>query len=148
MAPDEPSSRRSEAVSSTRRVRNDHAELQGLSAWLRRFVEHVGAGAATTASLELCVHEVVTNVIDHAFLDDDLHEIVVRLEDHETEIVAIVEDDGAPFDPLTVPPRAKPRTLDEATVRGYGLPILRALAGRLAYERTADRNRFTLAFRK
>ena len=137
-----------EGAATVRRLHNDFGELRGLSTWLRRFADRNGIEVETVASLELCVHEVVTNVIDHAYRDDELHEIVVRLRASADEVVAVVEDDGAAFNPVEAPPRPRPTTLDEATVRGYGIPILRALAQRLEYSRVDGRNHFTVALRR
>ncbi|MBI1848791.1 MAG: ATP-binding protein [Planctomycetes bacterium] len=137
-----------EGATSVRRLHNDFGELRGLSIWLRRFATRNAIDVETVASLELCVHEMVTNVIDHAYHDDELHEIVVRLRASADEVVAAVEDDGEPFNPVEAPPRPRPTTLDEATVRGYGIPILRALAQRLEYSRVDGHNRFSLAVRR
>ena len=58
--------------------------------------------------------------------------------------VLIVEDDGAPFDPLA---RSKPRTdqpLAERAIGGLGIHLVRELAARLTYERSAGKNRIRL----
>jgi anti-sigma regulatory factor (Ser/Thr protein kinase) len=45
-----------------------------------------------------------------------------------------IEDDGAPFDPLAAPPPPAGGSLEEVQLGGLGIPMIRKLAARLAYE--------------
>jgi anti-sigma regulatory factor (Ser/Thr protein kinase) len=58
-----------------------------------------------------------------------------------------VEDGGVPFDPTTVAPRnpVPPASLEDATIGGLGLALVRRFARDLAYQRLANgRNRLGL----
>ena len=131
-----------------RSFRNDDAELRPLSEWFRQFASDNGVAGRRALDFELCLNELVTNVIHYAYADKGRHEIRVALEREGDELRATVEDDGGPFNPLEKEPPAVPLSLDEAGVGGWGIPIVRALADDLSYERRDGQNRLTITSRK
>jgi anti-sigma regulatory factor (Ser/Thr protein kinase) len=139
--------REEDSVRATRSFRNDDAELRPLSEWFREFARASGLSQPRTLDFELCLNELVTNVINYAYADRGWHEIRVFLEHAAGEVRATVEDDGRPFNPLEKEAPRVPESLEEAAIGGWGIPIVRALAGRVVYERSGGRNRLTIAFR-
>jgi anti-sigma regulatory factor (Ser/Thr protein kinase) len=131
-----------------RSFRNDDVELRPLSDWFRGFARENGVARARTLDFELCLNELVTNIIHYAYADRGRHEIRVALEWNGDELRATVEDDGWPFDPLEKEPPAIPSSLEDAGVGGWGISIIRALADDLSYERHDGRNRFTIISRE
>ena len=131
-----------------RTFRNDDEELRPLSEWFRGFARKNRVAAARALDFELCLNELLTNVIHYAYADRGEHEIRVFLEWSRGELRAVVEDDGRPFNPLEKEAPAIPASLDEAGVGGWGIPIVRALADDLSYERRDGRNRFTIVSRE
>jgi anti-sigma regulatory factor (Ser/Thr protein kinase) len=67
-------------------------------------------------------------------------EIVVRLRRRRREVVAEVEDDGRPFDPLQAPPPDLSAPLAERRVGGLGLHFVRNLMDQVSYARVGTRN--------
>lgn len=128
--------------------RNDDAELRPLSEWFRQFASDNGIAGRRALDFELCLNELVTNVIHYAYADKGRHEIRVALERDGDELRATIEDDGAPFNPLEKESPAIPLSLEDAGVGGWGIPIVRALADDLSYERRDGRNRFRIVSRK
>jgi len=131
-----------------RSFRNDDAELRPLSEWFRGFAIRNGIAETRALDFELCLNELVTNVIHYAYADKGRHEIRVALEREGDALRATVEDDGGPFNPLEKESPAVPLSLEDAGVGGWGIPIVRALADDLSYERRDGRNRFTIVSRK
>jgi anti-sigma regulatory factor (Ser/Thr protein kinase) len=127
---------------------NDDAALRPLSDWFREFARNNGITGARALDFELCLNELVTNVIHYAYADRGKHEIRIALEREGEELRATVEDDGRPFNPLEKEPPAIPGSLEEAGVGGWGIPIVRALADGFFYERRDGRNRFTILSRE
>jgi len=128
-------------------IRNDEAELSGMSRWFRDFAAESGIPADHAADLELCLNELATNIIHYAYDGDDDHEIRIALERTPGELRMTIEDDGREFDPLKAALPEPARTLEEARIGGWGIPIVRALADQIAYERRDGKNRVTCAFR-
>jgi anti-sigma regulatory factor (Ser/Thr protein kinase) len=131
-----------------RSFRNDDVELGPLSEWFRCFARENGIADARALDFELCLNEIVTNVIHYAYADRGAHEIRIFLEREGEDLRATVEDDGRPFNPLEKEPPAIPASLEEARVGGWGIPIVRAFADDLSYERRNGRNRLTIISRK
>ncbi len=127
---------------------NDDAALRPLSEWFREFARDNRIEGARVLDFELCLNELVTNVIHYAYADRGAHEIRIFLEREGEELRATVEDDGRPFNPLEKEPPAIPASLDDAGVGGWGIPIVRAFADDLSYEWRDGRNRFTIISRE
>jgi anti-sigma regulatory factor (Ser/Thr protein kinase) len=128
-------------------LRNADPELRRMSLWFRGFAGEVGLPEAKALDVELCLDELVANVVQHAYTDGGEHEITLTLETHDGELLATIEDDGPPFDPRQAPDPERPSSLDDATIGGWGLPIVRAFADEVLYERRAGRNRVTIVAR-
>jgi serine/threonine-protein kinase RsbW len=114
-----------------------------LAPWLDA---EAAAGAwpeAVAFAIGLCLDEVVTNIAMH--VGAPAGEILVELEQDESEIVARVTDRGPAFDPRAEQ-RALPTSLEEAAIGGLGLVLVQRFATALDYERQDGLNRLTLRF--
>jgi anti-sigma regulatory factor (Ser/Thr protein kinase) len=131
----------------SRSFRSDDSELRLLSEWFREFARKNGVSESRALDFELCLNELVTNIVHYAYADRGRHEIRVVLEHEGAEIRATLEDDGKPFNPMEKTPPPVPDSLGEAGIGGWGIPIVRALADRFSYERRDGRNRVTIASR-
>lgn len=119
-------------------------DLERLAAFVDQFGEQNGVGARDLFAVKLALDEVVTNVIRYAHDDAGDHDIVVRLICEGGEVVAEVEDEGRPFDPLQAgaPDLAAP--LEQRPVGGLGIHLARQMTDRLEYRRQGDHNVLTL----
>lgn len=93
--------------------------------------------------LAILVEELVTNALRHGGKFQDLALLLVLQEDGEAVMLKI-EDDGPPFDPLTVPPVTGP---DPETGGGIGLAIVQAWGEEPTYSRNDAGNLLTLTLR-
>lgn len=124
---------------STLRVDADFEAIRAIGPWLREILEPLGAPSADAAgSIELAVHELATNSIDHA----QSAEIVLEAAVVGIFLDVVLSDDGLPFVGRDSP---EPNPT-EPQVRGYGLMIVEALAKTIDYERSAERNQWRVRF--
>ncbi len=123
-------------------------ELARVSAWLDAVARDADLADALVFRLQLCLEEAVSNIIRHGFRGRPARpvEITLRLDPHH--VAADIVDEGAPFDPTQAAGLRRPATLEEATVGGYGLHLLRQYASAAEYRRDQDRNRLTLTFER
>lgn len=77
---------------------------------------------------QLAVHEICTNVIQHAY-GGDAGRFTLRLKADADGFTVRIEDDGIAFDPAAV---SEP-DLDVGQEHGYGLFLVRALTDELHY---------------
>lgn len=122
----------------------DHSAPRAATAWLRS--QALGLSEARFSDAELCVDELVTNVVRYAWPEGETHAVTLSLARSASEVEITLEDDGRPFDPNDAPVPPAPRSLEEAVPGGRGLMLVRAIAPRLRYERRDGRNRTTIAF--
>jgi serine/threonine-protein kinase RsbW len=128
-------------------IRNDDRELSRMSRWFRGFAVDGDISTDRAADLELCLNELVTNIIHHAYEDDREHEIRIALERTPGELRVTIDDDGRPFNLLKSVLPEPSRSLESARIGGWGIPIVRALADHIVHERVDGKNRLTFAFR-
>jgi anti-sigma regulatory factor (Ser/Thr protein kinase) len=129
-------------------LRNSHADLPALGAWVSALLEGLGCGERDRFRIDLVLTEIVTNIIDSAFPDGGAHTIEVSLRS-EGELISIeVVDRGVAFDPVAAKPAALALRLEDASPGGLGLRIVQRYSDSLAYERDGERNRLTLGFRR
>ena len=94
--------------------------------------------------MNVALDEMLSNIIKYGYTDDAIHEIHVRLSVSGPMVVAEIEDDGQPFDPRDAPAPDVDAPLEERTVGGLGIHIVRNLMAELDYARVAGRNRLVM----
>ena len=144
----EPGALRAETTSVSSRIfPADRTAPRAAASWLRSLP--TGLSDTRLADAELCLDELVTNVIRYAWTDTnrpDSHTIHIAVDRTSSELEIVVQDDGRPFDPTAAALPPLPHSLEEATPGGRGLLLVRSIAPRLAYERRDGVNRVTMAF--
>ena len=115
-----------------------------LSAWARELAVRAGLPEEKIDALDLCIIELVTNVVNHGYRGKPGQIRVDLLLGDDTMLV--VTDSAPAFDPLSVPVPIVARTIEEATVGGLGVHLVRSNASRCAYEYQNGRNVFTAWF--
>jgi phosphoserine phosphatase RsbU/P len=119
---------------------NKLSELDRINQTLTEFGSQRGLSDKVLHDLNLALEEILTNVISYAYTDSGEHEIRVRLSVQPGEIEAEVDDDGQPFNPLDVPEPDTTKSLDERTIGGLGIHLVRKIADGLEYKRQGERN--------
>jgi anti-sigma regulatory factor (Ser/Thr protein kinase) len=122
-------------------LRNDLRELGRLYDEVARFATGQGLEADVGHLLHLALEELVTNVIRHGCRPGHVHRIGVRVWCEPAAVLAEVEDDGVPFDPVTRSAAVdvdRPRA--ERAAGGLGLHLVRELMDRFEYERRGEWN--------
>jgi anti-anti-sigma factor len=128
-------------------VPNDLAELERVSRDLEEFGREHGLSAADVSAVNLAVDEVLTNIILYAFPQREDHEIGLRACLQGDCLVVEIEDNGRPFDPLSVPEPPLEATLEDRPVGGLGIHIVRRLMDDMSYRRDETHNVLTLTRR-
>jgi anti-sigma regulatory factor (Ser/Thr protein kinase) len=125
-------------------LRNDLSEIAKLHRELGNFGQKYSLSSKALFELNLILEEVLVNVISYAYADNQLHEIVVRADLRDDELVIDVEDDGRPFNPLQIPPPDLDRPLEQRNVGGLGLFLVRELTSSIEYTRREEKNHLVM----
>ena len=127
-------------------LRNDTAEVARMVNWVDDLVPVLGLSAKTTYALQLCLEELVVNVVSYAFEPDTRHDVRVVLSREGPTLRAEITDDGRPFNPLLQAAPKPPKDLASAEIGGLGIKLVRSFAGSIDYQRRDATNRLTLTF--
>jgi serine/threonine-protein kinase RsbW len=105
-----------------------------------------GIDETTVHSVELAVHEIATNIVDHAYPDDQAGVIETSFAltgGSQRRLTVELSDAGIPFDAAAV----APVNLESPQESGYGLFLAEALMDEVHYERRSGRNIWRLTKR-
>jgi len=98
----------------------------------------------TVAQVQIALDEILVNIADYAYDDDAEHQIHIRFEMIGGCLAAVIEDDGARFNPLETPAPDLGAPLRERRVGGLGIHFVRQLMDEVIYERVGERNRLVI----
>jgi serine/threonine-protein kinase RsbW len=119
---------------------NQLTELERVAHEVEAFGEAHGIAAKLIFNVNVALDEILTNVISYGYPEGGEHVITVRLALKAAELVIEVEDDGRPFNPLTVTPPDLKESPEERPIGGLGLHLVRKMMDRLEYRREQDKN--------
>lgn len=126
-------------------------EARRASEWLESCLLRRGVPQAEAARLTLCMVEVLANVIAHggeAVLEAPTELLLeVNRAPDRGEARVTVSDHGRAFNPLTVPERARPLTLEDAAPGGMGMRLIRRCADAMEYRHEDGLNRLVFTAR-
>jgi len=115
------------------------AALSQLTAWTEGVVQRLALGRQKVYALELCLEEMVANILLHGQLPG--RAVQVRVTIMADPLRLIVEDDGPGFDPTLQPEAEMAAELDNAVIGGRGLALVRRFSVAIGYRREAGCNR-------
>lgn len=121
-------------------VQSDAAQLAVVTQFLREFWRAAELPPAEAAAFELTLEEVFMNVVMHGSPAGREPRIEVSLEFCGGEMILTIEDDGPPFDPLSLPPPDVTASLEERRVGGLGVFLVRQMMDEVSYQRAGKRN--------
>jgi serine/threonine-protein kinase RsbW len=127
-------------------VFSDPAQLPVLTEFLQEFWLANGLPPAEALKFELALEEVFMNVVMHGSRASQPR-VEVRLALSDAEITLVVEDEGPPFDPLSVPPPDPAASLEQRPVGGLGVFLVRQMMDTVEYQRLTSRNRLRMTKR-
>jgi anti-sigma regulatory factor (Ser/Thr protein kinase) len=120
---------------------NDLMEVERLKATIEALSLPWRLAPRTVITLQIALEEVVSNVIRHGFRGRTEHQLIVRIHRRDDGVIAIeVEDNGAPFNPLTTPRPSASAPLDARQPGGLGVLLVLHMMDEVRYERVGERN--------
>jgi serine/threonine-protein kinase RsbW len=119
-------------------------QLPALTQFLRQFWSDAHLLPAQAPAFELALEEVFMNVVLHGSPAGTTPRVEVSLSLRDSELAMTIEDDGPPFDPLTVPPPDLSASLGPRPVGGLGVFLVRQMMDAVSYQRVGSRNQLRL----
>ena len=122
-------------------LRAEHSALAELAHWCADVSARHRLSRESANAVDLCLSELVTNIIDYAYGVDGVSPILVDADYLDGALEITLWDAGPPFNPLErVAPSAN---TDLATVRigGLGIDLVRKFTSKIGYARVGEWNR-------
>ncbi|WP_269538834.1 ATP-binding protein [Cerasicoccus fimbriatus] len=124
---------------------NDLSELEKLATDLESFGEKHDINMAVVHAFNLCLDEIITNIISYGFEDGADHRIDLEMSMEGELVVAQISDNGKAFNPLTDSKDPDLESaLEDREIGGLGIFFLKQMMDELDYERDGDKNRLTM----
>ena len=103
-----------------------------------------GLAADPVNDMHVALDEILSNTLRNGFGDELPHRIEVTLSLDTRILTATIEDDCAPFDPLSVPAPKLQGSLHERRVGGLGIHFVKSLVSEVTYAHVRGRNLLVL----
>jgi anti-sigma regulatory factor (Ser/Thr protein kinase) len=123
------------------------SELKRVAPWIEALASRHGIPESTQFAMNLCLEEVLSNIIRHGYAGQPGHSIGVRFTaPRDNYFVLVVEDQAPPFNPVAAPELPPISAHEDASVGGQGIRLLRRFADALEYQATLSGNRLSIGF--
>lgn len=124
---------------------SDLSELERVAPWVGELAEEHDISAETRFAIELCLEEVLSNIVRHGYRGDRGRAITIDFASADDALVFVVEDGAPHFEPIA-PADAVPESLDTIKPGGQGIRLLYRFAESVKYDRLPEGNRLTIEF--
>ncbi len=132
-------------------VSADLADLEQICQWVDQLGNRWELPHNTLFAIQLCCEEGFSNVARHGSIHKDQdhsesNQVLLKLNLKEDEVNLEIEDQGIPFNPLTMPPPQTPKSIDEVKVGGLGVHLMKKFSSKINYERRGHLNHLSIHF--
>ena len=120
---------------------NSADEAPRMARRVERFLHEKNIDDSIINKILLCVDELITNIIAHAYKEVGEHAVLLESTVSENSIVIEIRDDGVPFNPTT--DTRKPNieeSIEQRAIGGLGIHLVMNLMDEVEYEREGDFN--------
>lgn len=125
-------------------LNNCLSELKVLNQHLNSWGGDIGLQDISIARINICLDELLTNIVSYGFDDEFDHIIKFALNGDNNWVIINIEDDGRPFNPLKKIDPDFPDNVESAKIGGLGILITRKLMDSVSYERKQGINKLTM----
>ncbi len=123
------------------------SELARVHEWIERLATAHSIPASTQFAMNLCLEEVLSNIIRHGYSSKPDQSITIQFSSpRENYFDFVIEDEAPAFNPVESPELPALSAGDYTPIGGQGIRLLRRFADVLEYHRTPTGNRLSVGF--
>lgn len=123
---------------------NQIDEIERVSAFIEELGEELNLSLSLVMKINLAIEEAITNIIQYAYPKGSENTINLSTEYKDNELIFILTDRGAAFDPTQMPEVDTSLTAEERSIGGLGIFLVRKIMGEVTYQRIDDENRLEM----
>jgi serine/threonine-protein kinase RsbW len=128
-------------------LRGQLSEIAQVPAWTQNLASRYSIPFDVQMGIDLCLEEVLSNVIRHGYGNDADRTVVVNFTmPRDGFFLFVVEDEAPRYNPLDAPELPALNSNDAIRVGGQGIRLLRRFTNTLEYEPTPNGNRLRMGF--
>lgn len=125
-------------------LENKISELDRLNLAVTNFWNANDLKTDKLADIQLCLEELVSNIIKYGYIDETLHIIKINVNLDSSKIILEVMDDGIEFNPFDHPEPNINKPLEQREVGGLGIHLIRNCIDSFEYSRLDGFNKVKL----
>lgn len=122
------------------RLKNNLNEISHMCDDIEQFCQDNAIPQAKTHDILLIIDELVTNVINYAYPQDEEHEFFLYMDKVDDLVHIKIVDSGIAFDPLAKTDPNTALSLEERQIGGLGIFLVKRLSEEVKYSRIDDKN--------
>jgi sigma-B regulation protein RsbU (phosphoserine phosphatase) len=131
-------------IKSSLRIENDLKQITTAIDWFEEFASMNEMPMAITLKFNIAFDELLNNIISYGYDDTDVHEIEIEIELRDERLIIVISDDGIPFNPFKKIPPDTMLSVEEKSIGGLGIHIVKNLMDECHYKRNVNNNIITL----
>jgi anti-sigma regulatory factor (Ser/Thr protein kinase) len=129
-------------------ISNNAQALSEANAWLEEVVSRFDITSHLAFKIDLVMSEVLPNIISYGYFDDKFDQIELTLEQHPQLFILQITDQAIPFNPFTYPEYKQSETLEEASIGGRGIHLMKSFSDAQEYQYDSNMNITRFSFLK
>jgi sigma-B regulation protein RsbU (phosphoserine phosphatase) len=133
-----------ESVKLEMEIRNQLSEINTVKHRFIAFSEDYKIPNTIRRKMNMVFDEVLNNIISYAYQDSEEHFIEVTAELWKDRLMVSISDDGIPFNPFTLEEPDTGLALEDRTIGGLGIHLVKKSMDKFFYQRRIDKNMVTL----
>ena len=110
---------------------------------LASFIEELGE-ELSLPNINLALEEAVANIIMYAYPPKEQHIILLKVTSTEKQLIFLLTDKGASFDPTQVEEVDITLPIEERPIGGLGIFLIRSIMNEISYQRIDNENRLIM----
>ena len=125
-------------------LHNDITEVPTLGEFVEQVAEQLGYNMTDSMNMNLALEEAVVNVMNYAYPEGTIGDILIEAATTETQLVFTIKDSGTPFDPTQVKEPDTTLSIEDRPIGGLGIFLVKQLMDSVTYNYTDGFNILTL----
>jgi sigma-B regulation protein RsbU (phosphoserine phosphatase) len=123
---------------------NELCEIDRINDSFNEFAERAEVAMAVSLKINMVFDELLNNIISYAYVDQNDHEIKVRVDLVNNRMIIVIDDDGVPFNPFMLEDPNVTADLEKRSIGGLGIHLVKNVMDEVSYKRHLNHNRVTL----
>ena len=121
-------------------IKNDISEISKLATFIGELSEELDFTPELNFNLNLVLEEAISNVILYAYGNEKQKDISLVAYLSDNNLVFVLTDSGAEFDPTKVPDADVTLSAEEREIGGLGIYLIRQIMNTVEYHRIDGKN--------